>query len=286
MKRAKLLGAVLLALLIAGALAGSALAAEPPAQYKYGKIEGLVWEDTNGDGIYNEPLVLIDGVTLKLYMQLEDGAWSLIGTTVSGPGIWPNGWFAWYNLPTAISEINLFANYRIEMIPPAGYCATGGTERLCTLRPTCFWKYFYLDAALTEDRAFSLKKCEIPPPTPPEKPGSICGYKWKDSDRDGKHESGESGVKNVTIKLMVAGQTNAVATTVTGCDGSYCFKNVTPGSYTVTEVVPSGWEATSPASVNVTLASGQALTNIDFNNMEKKTSCGWWWCWSWFKWCW
>jgi DNA-binding beta-propeller fold protein YncE len=37
---------------------------------------------------------------------------------------------------------------------------------------------------------------------------------------------------------------------VTGADGVYEFTNLAPGSYTVAEVLPPGWQQTSPAAQN------------------------------------
>ena len=94
---------------------------------------------------------------------------------------------------------------------------------------------------------------------------SISGTKWDDPDSDGAHQPGEPGVPNVTITLTRGGA--VVATALTAADGTYSFSGLMPGTYTVTETLPSGTVNTTPLSVTVNLASGQKLTGIDFLNV-------------------
>lgn len=67
---------------------------------------------------------------------------------------------------------------------------------------------------------------------------SLHGCVYIDANRNGLHDSGESGIPNVTITL---GGT-ATGTTATGSDGCYLFPNLPPGTYTLTETQPSGYE--------------------------------------------
>ena len=94
----------------------------------------------------------------------------------------------------------------------------------------------------------------------------ISGTKWNDLDGDGKHQSNEPALAGVTITLSGAG----TGSVVTDASGQYCFNALAPGSYTVAEQVPAQMEATSPASVNVTLTSGQNAV-VDFLNKASGT---------------
>jgi hypothetical protein len=93
---------------------------------------------------------------------------------------------------------------------------------------------------------------------PPPVTGSICGYKF-----DAQFGTGLAGW---TINLV--GPVNA--STTTGADGSYCFENLPPGSYTVTEVLQAGWFIVSPpnGSYSIELADGEERTSIDFRNVR------------------
>jgi hypothetical protein len=95
------------------------------------------------------------------------------------------------------------------------------------------------------------------------RPGTISGHKWEDTNGNGDHDSGEPPLGGVTITLTKG---SLVKQAITADDGSYSFTDLEPGTYTVTETVPSGMTATSPASKQVVLASGGMVSNIDFHN--------------------
>ena len=95
--------------------------------------------------------------------------------------------------------------------------------------------------------------------------GSIAGTKWDDTNSDGLHQSTELGVRGVTITLTRNG--DVVATTITATDGTYYFGNLVAGDYMVSETIPSGFTATTPASVIVSLETGEVVTGIDFLNV-------------------
>jgi hypothetical protein len=88
--------------------------------------------------------------------------------------------------------------------------------------------------------------------------GSICGYKY-----DAQFGTGLAGW---TINLV--GPING--STTTGADGAYCFRSLTPGTYTVTEVPQDGWFPVSPpnGSYSIDLADGEERTSIDFRNVR------------------
>ncbi len=92
---------------------------------------------------------------------------------------------------------------------------------------------------------------------------SITGTKWHDLNGDGIHQANEPALPGVTIQLSGAG----TGSVVTDANGRYAFVALEPGNYTVSEVVPAKMEATSPASVKVTLAGGQSAT-VDFLNKD------------------
>jgi protocatechuate 3,4-dioxygenase beta subunit len=80
--------------------------------------------------------------------------------------------------------------------------------------------------------------------SPPGK-ASIWGVKYNDINGNGAN-NGEPGLSGWTIKLMNL-STSVELTTTTNVNGGYSFTNLDPGSYTLSEVLQSGWTATSPA---------------------------------------
>ncbi|MHB8120129.1 MAG: SdrD B-like domain-containing protein, partial [Methanothrix sp.] len=88
---------------------------------------------------------------------------------------------------------------------------------------------------------------------------SISGMKFEDLNGNGAKDTDESGLEGWTIKLKKYG--TEIASTQTVAGGAYSFTGITPGSYTVEEVVKDGWTQSYPASPGtqtVTLVSGVA----------------------------
>jgi hypothetical protein len=93
--------------------------------------------------------------------------------------------------------------------------------------------------------------CTVPvssvPPTC--QPSSVCGFVFADCDGDGFLTPGfDIGKPNVVVTLQSNKVT--VATTTTGPDGSYCFYNLTPGTYTVCVTQPGYCNQTAGTHVN------------------------------------
>ncbi len=93
---------------------------------------------------------------------------------------------------------------------------------------------------------------------------AVAGTKWLDANANGQFDEGEKGLEGVTIRLL-DGQGELLATLASDADGSYRFGDLKAGSYTVQEVVPEGYVATSPTSVSFDLAPGEEM-RIDFHN--------------------
>ena len=105
-------------------------------------------------------------------------------------------------------------------------------------------------------------------------PGSIAGDKWNDRDGDGVRDAGEPTLPGWTIYLDTDGNgqlTPGEPTQVTDASGHYVFTSLSPGTYTVREVLQAGWTQTYPGgdgAHTVVLAIGQAVTGKDFGNND------------------
>ncbi len=93
--------------------------------------------------------------------------------------------------------------------------------------------------------------------------GEISGYKWNDIDGDGVKDAGEPPLSGWAIQLSG----DATNSTTTDSNGYYSFKELLAGSYSVSEVLQSGWEQTYPlGSHNISLDPGENSTNNNFGN--------------------
>jgi hypothetical protein len=111
--------------------------------------------------------------------------------------------------------------------------------------------------------------------------GTIRGSNWNDLNKNGIRDS-ESGLVGVTVYLDLNNNGILEAnepTQITATDnpntlnidetGQYEFTSLEPGSYTVGQVLPSGYEQTFPAATSHTidLEAGEIVENINFGNV-------------------
>ncbi|MEK7547005.1 MAG: SdrD B-like domain-containing protein [Patescibacteria group bacterium] len=110
--------------------------------------------------------------------------------------------------------------------------------------------------------------------TPPASTGLISGQKFNDLNGNGLKDGGEPGLSGWTINL-----TGVVSSgTVADGSGNYTFSGLADGSYTVCEVLQSGWTQTYPSSgascsgttngYSVTITGGNTSINNDFGNFN------------------
>lgn len=95
--------------------------------------------------------------------------------------------------------------------------------------------------------------------------GTVCGQKFNDLNHNGILNGGEPLLSGWTIQLSGSGGT---FTTTTDANGQYCFQDVPPGTYTLSEQLQAGWVQTAPpgSSYPLTVTAGQVTTGLDFGN--------------------
>jgi Tfp pilus assembly protein FimT len=100
--------------------------------------------------------------------------------------------------------------------------------------------------------------------------GSISGHVWNDTNGNGKNDEG-NGLPGFKIYIdknnngkFDSGEKNVLS----DANGNYTFPSLTPGTYTVREVLPTGYRRTHPSasSYSVVLSSGTNATGKDFGN--------------------
>jgi len=99
----------------------------------------------------------------------------------------------------------------------------------------------------------------------------ITGHKYQDITGNGL-SADDTPLAGVTIQLINSSNV-VVATQVTDANGLYVFRGVAAGTYTVKEVVTSGWIETGPASGSYTVVATSGIySGLDFDNY-KMTGC-------------
>ncbi len=180
-------------------------------------ISGLVWNDLNGDGNYDDGEPALEGVEVNL-----SGDTTATTTTAA------DGTYA-FNALTA-------GTYQIVSVGPDGWVLTTASPINVMLG--------------TDDEVFDLG---IFGWTEEASGGTaiIKGKVWNDLNGDGNVNDDEPGLEGITVALTG----DATATTTTVADGTYAFTELTAGSYEVASVGPDGWVLTTDSPIQVVLAT-------------------------------
>ena len=112
-----------------------------------------------------------------------------------------------------------------------------------------------------------------------EDPGSISGYKYEDGDGDKETTSDQTPGEGWTIELYTAGDTGTVLdTTVTDEFGYFEFTDLTPGEYSLDEVMLSGnWTQLSTPEAIIDVEENEMNEDNNFVNYyeeKERTYCG------------
>ncbi|HEX9765675.1 MAG TPA: SdrD B-like domain-containing protein [Nitriliruptorales bacterium] len=238
-------------------------------------IGDLVWEDLDGDGIYEpgagEPTV--DGVVVNL----RDDEGGVLATDTTG-SVNP-GEYAFAGLVPGA--------YEIEFVLPLGYVFSprdqGSDDTLDSDADPADGRtglVTYASGDTTSDVDAGVYRR-----------GSIAGRVWDDLDADSLDEPAdptnpEPGVAGLTVNLLDgAGNPLPVAPATTAADGSYGFSDLDPGDYIV-EVVLDPGRVFSPQvddsdvdpadgrSDVVTITSDLAVMGVDAGTYEPVSLSG------------
>ncbi len=98
--------------------------------------------------------------------------------------------------------------------------------------------------------------------------GIIHGTKFNDANGNRIRDPGEEGLANWTIRLRgidTLTRTFVTRTAITDVNGNYSFTNLTPGLYTVSEILQPNWVPTILPSRSVRLTLNESAA-VDFGN--------------------
>ena len=203
-----------------------------PSTPTNGSIGDLIFNDNNGNGIYDTG----DTPKSNVLVTLCNSAGQTIATTLSVNGLYSFG--------------NLAAGTYIVKFPPTN---TDGTVLTTPQQFT---------VNLTAGQNYTTADAGYKTPTTPTN-GSIGDLTFNDNNGNGIYDAGDTPKSNIPVTLCnSAGQTIATKLTVSG---NYSFGNLAAGTYIVkfTPVHTDGKALTTPQQITVNLAAGQNYTTAD-----------------------
>jgi len=95
-------------------------------------------------------------------------------------------------------------------------------------------------------------------PTPRPNTGHVYGLVFDDLNEDGVYDAGEPPVQGALVELLAGGET-VVMSHVTGADGRYDFRDITPGFYVLRETDPPGYRSITWNELPYNIAAGTVL---------------------------
>ena len=206
--------------------------------FQLGQINGTKFLDTNGDGVRQAGEPGLAGITIFLDSNAN-------GVHDAGE-------------PTNTTDANgsyVFANvgpgtYSVREVVPAGWTMT-------TINPAAV---VMTSGANLSGGTFGNFQA-----------GQIDGTKFQDTNGDGVRQAGELGLAGITIYIDANG--NGVfdvgeRNTTTDANGNYLFTNIAAGTYSIREVVPSGWTMTTVNPAAIVMTSGESLAGGNFGNFQ------------------
>ncbi|MBD2169240.1 DUF4114 domain-containing protein [Calothrix membranacea FACHB-236] len=208
-------------------------------------IGDFVWVDTNGNGIQDTGEPGLEQVTVNLY---DNGETLVSTTTTKTSGFYsfteidPGDYFLEFIAPT--SYLFTPENQGDDDITDSDVNQTTGKTLIFTVEGG--EDYSNWDAGL-----YQL--------------ATISGQKFHDIDSDSVKDTNESGLAGWTIYLDTNQNgelDDSETSTQTDANGNYSFNDLVPGTYTVAEVMQSGWQQTFPGNSSV-LAQSITTTASD-----------------------
>jgi serine-aspartate repeat-containing protein C/D/E len=232
-------------------------------------IAGTKFNDLNGNGTQDAGEGPLSGVTVYLDTNNDNirqtGGGGEPSTTTSTSGKW--GF-------TGLAA----GTYTVREVQPANtLCTTPGAIDYASPDPNCEFSSTVAAGQASTGNTFGNA------PT-----GAITGTKFEDNDVDGvKDGNSEAGINGVTIyadldnsNSVDSGEPSTVTAGSGNSAGTYTL-NVLPGTYTIREVLPAGYECStggvgdfSTCEQSATVAAGGTTSGKDFGNFRRASITG------------
>ena len=218
------------------------------AVFAYASVGDKVWEDTNGNGIFESGEPGISGVMV-----------SLNGTDVFG------------NIVAEITETNSNGLYRFQALTPGTYAVSLAQTADYMASP------FQQGNDNTEDSDIDNQLVTMPFQLLAGqnnlsidaglfRPSTIRGFVWEDVQCDGNFGFIDRRVEAIVVRLQ--GQSSIGAnidmTVLTASDGTYHFSGLTPGEYQVSVELNFGFQSMASVRSGIVIGSGQTRPDVDF----------------------
>ncbi len=241
------------------------------------QLTGTVFSDVNNDGIQETGDTGLAGVTVTLTGTDAYNNAVSISTQTNSAGV-----YTFAGMPFSNA-----AGYTVTPSVPSGYSAgmetvgkvNGTTDGAGSSSSELVSGISMQTSSQTTGAGYNFGMI---------KGTSISGEVYKDSNGDGKLETGDSGLSGVTVTLYKGSSTTPIASTTTNSSGLYSFSNLAPGTYKVVETILNNYVGTGSdvgtvggtangTSVNVStigsvaLSSGQ--TGVNYNFGESQPVC-------------
>ncbi|HEG9584516.1 TPA: MSCRAMM family adhesin SdrD, partial [Staphylococcus aureus] len=216
-----------------------------------------VWEDTNKNGVQDKDEKGISGVTVTLKDE-NDKVLKTVTTDESGK--------------YQFTDLNN-GTYKVEFETPSGYTPTSVTSGNDTEKDS---NGLTTTGVIKDADNMTLDSGFYKTPK-----YSLGDYVWYDSNKDGKQDSTEKGIKDVKVTLLNE-KGEVIGTTKTDENGKYCFDNLDSGKYKVIFEKPAGLTQTGTntteddkdadgGEVDVTITDHDDFT-LDNGYYEEETS--------------
>jgi len=203
----------------------TALAYGVVQQTPLSSISGTVFYDLDADNVQDSGEQGIGGVTLTLYVL--DG--SIYTSTERTTTTAEDGSYAFLDLSAG--------TYRVVETQPDGYVSVGAAPG--TVDGLARGKTSGTDV-LTSIVLGAGEDC-IDNDFAETRLASLCGYVYVDADNDGVYDPGETPLEGVEVALLDASGNATGQTAATNADGLYCFRDLMPGVYGVSQTQPEGY---------------------------------------------
>ncbi|HBM8071149.1 TPA: carboxypeptidase regulatory-like domain-containing protein, partial [Staphylococcus aureus] len=216
-----------------------------------------VWEDTNKNGVQDKDEKGISGVTVTL----KDENDKVLKTVTTDE----NGKYQFTDLNNG--------TYKVEFETPSGYTPTPVTSGNDTEKDS---NGLTTTGVIKDADNMTLDSGFYKTPK-----YSLGDYVWYDSNKDGKQDSTEKGIKDVKVTLLNE-KGEVIGTTKTDENGKYRFDNLDSGKYKVIFEKPAGLTQTGTntteddkdadgGEVDVTITDHDDFT-LDNGYFEEDTS--------------